>query len=85
LAYGIRCIPFRDAEWCPGKYAGKHALNRSPGQQIKLENPMNWDQIEGSWKQAMAKVKQKWAKLTDDDVLLIRGKRDQLVGKIQER
>lgn len=46
---------------------------------------MNWDQIEGSWKQAMAKVKQKWAKLTDDDVLLIRGKHDQLVGKIQER
>ena len=33
----------------------------------------------------MAEVKQKWAKLTDDDILLIRGKRDQLIGKIQER
>jgi len=46
---------------------------------------MNWDQIEGNWKQAMAEVKQKWAKLTDDDILLIRGNRDQLIGKIQER
>jgi uncharacterized protein YjbJ (UPF0337 family) len=46
---------------------------------------MNWDQIEGNWKQAMAQVKQKWAKFTDDDVVLIRGKRDELVGKIQER
>ena len=46
---------------------------------------MNWDQIEGNWKRAMAEVKQKWAKLTDDDILLIRGKRDQLIGKIQER
>ena len=46
---------------------------------------MNWDQIEGKWKQAIGKVKEKWAKLTDDDLQLIRGKRDQLVGKIQER
>jgi len=46
---------------------------------------MNWDQIEGNWKQAMAEVKQKWAKLTDDDVVLIRGKRDELIDKIQER
>ena len=46
---------------------------------------MNWDQIEGNWKQAIGKIRQKWAKLTDDDVLLIRGKREQLVGKIQER
>ena len=46
---------------------------------------MNWDQIEGHWKQALAEVRQKWAKLTDDDVVLIRGKRDELIGKIQER
>jgi uncharacterized protein YjbJ (UPF0337 family) len=49
------------------------------------EVSMNWDQIEGKWKQAVGKVKEKWAKLTDDDLQLIRGKRDQLVGKIQER
>ena len=46
---------------------------------------MNWDWIEGNWKQANGVVKEKWAKLTDNDLLLIKGKRDQLVGKIQER
>jgi uncharacterized protein YjbJ (UPF0337 family) len=46
---------------------------------------MNWDRIEGQWKQSMGKVKEKWGKLTDDDLKVIAGKRDQLVGKIQER
>jgi uncharacterized protein YjbJ (UPF0337 family) len=46
---------------------------------------MNWDQVEGKWKQASGQVKEKWGKLTDDDLQVIRGKRDQLVGKIQER
>jgi len=46
---------------------------------------MNWDLIEGKWKQSMGKVKVKWGKLTDDDVTAVNGKRDQLVGKIQER
>jgi uncharacterized protein YjbJ (UPF0337 family) len=46
---------------------------------------MNWDQIEGKWKQYSGHVKEKWGKLTDDDLQVIRGKRDQLVGKIQER
>lgn len=46
---------------------------------------MNWDQIEGKWKQVSGKVKEKWGKLTDDDLDVIRGKRDQLVGIIQER
>jgi len=46
---------------------------------------MNWDRIEGKWKQASGKMKEKWGKLTDDDFKVIGGKRDQLVGKIQER
>jgi uncharacterized protein YjbJ (UPF0337 family) len=46
---------------------------------------MNWDQVEGKWKQFSGSVKEKWGKLTDDDLTAIRGKRDQLVGKIQER
>ena len=46
---------------------------------------MNWDQVEGKWKQAGGKVKEKWGKLTDDDLQVIAGKRDQLIGKIQER
>jgi len=46
---------------------------------------MNWDQIEGKWKQYTGKVKERWGKLTDDDLTTISGKRDQLVGKLQER
>lgn len=46
---------------------------------------MNWDQMEGKWKQYSGKVKEKWGKLTDDDLEVIRGRREQLIGKIQER
>jgi len=46
---------------------------------------MNWDRIEGDWKQFVGKVKEKWSKLTDDDLATINGKREQLEGKIQER
>jgi len=46
---------------------------------------MNSDQIEGNWKQFSGKVKEKWGKLTDDDLTRIAGKKDQLVGIIQER
>ena len=46
---------------------------------------MNWDQVEGNWKQLKGQVKQKWGKLTDDDMSLLNGKKDELVGRIQER
>ena len=46
---------------------------------------MNWEQIEGKWKQFKGAAKQRWGKLTDDDLDFVAGKRDQLVGKIQER
>jgi len=46
---------------------------------------MNWDQIEGKWKQYKGQVREKWGSLTEDDVEWISGKRDRLVGKIQER
>ena len=46
---------------------------------------MNRDTIEGQWAQLKGKVKQQWAKLTDDDIGKIEGRRDVLVGKIQER
>jgi uncharacterized protein YjbJ (UPF0337 family) len=44
---------------------------------------MNWDRIAGNWKQAKGTVKAQWGKLTDNDLDTIGGKRDQLVGKIQ--
>jgi uncharacterized protein YjbJ (UPF0337 family) len=46
---------------------------------------MNWDQIEGEWKHFRGMVKERWGRLTDDDLIVIAGKRDQLLGKIQER
>ncbi len=46
---------------------------------------MNWDQIKGSWKQVSGKFKEKWGKLTDNDLTTLAGKRDQLVGKIQQQ
>jgi uncharacterized protein YjbJ (UPF0337 family) len=46
---------------------------------------MNWDQVEGKWKQYAGSVKEKWGKLTNDDLTVIGGKREQLVGRIQER
>ena len=44
-----------------------------------------WDRVEGSWKEFQGKVKEQWGKLTDDDLTVVAGKRDQLAGKIQER
>jgi uncharacterized protein YjbJ (UPF0337 family) len=46
---------------------------------------MNWDQVEGKWKQVKGSMREKWGKLTDDDVETISGSRDRFVGKLQER
>jgi uncharacterized protein YjbJ (UPF0337 family) len=46
---------------------------------------MDWDRIEGNWKQFSGKVKEKWGQLTDDDLTEINGKRDQLEGVLQQR
>jgi uncharacterized protein YjbJ (UPF0337 family) len=45
---------------------------------------MNWDQIEGNWKQLKGSAKEKWGKLTDDELTAAKGRRDELAGKIQE-
>jgi uncharacterized protein YjbJ (UPF0337 family) len=49
------------------------------------EAVMNWDTVKGQWKQVKGKVKEKWGKLTDDDLEMINGKKDQLVGQLQQR
>jgi uncharacterized protein YjbJ (UPF0337 family) len=46
---------------------------------------MNWDLIKGNWRQFTGKVKEKWGKLTDDDLTTIAGRRDQLLGLLQQR
>ncbi len=46
---------------------------------------MDWNRVEGNWKQFKGKVKEKWGNLTDDDLDKVAGRRDQLEGIIQER
>jgi uncharacterized protein YjbJ (UPF0337 family) len=46
---------------------------------------MNWEQIQGQWKQLEGEIKMKWGKLTDDDLDFIAGQKEVLIGKIQER
>lgn len=46
---------------------------------------MNNDRIQGRWKQLKGKLKEQWGKLTDDDLDVIDGRRDQLLGRIQAR
>jgi uncharacterized protein YjbJ (UPF0337 family) len=50
-----------------------------------VEEVMDWNRIVGSWKQLEGKVKAKWGLLTDDDLMTIKGSRELLVGKLQER
>ena len=51
----------------------------------RTEEIMDWNRVEGNWKQVKGKVKEQWGKLTDDDLDVIAGKQDQLEGKLQER
>ncbi|KUP91318.1 CsbD family protein [Tritonibacter horizontis] len=46
---------------------------------------MNWDIVEGKWKQLKGSVQNQWGKLTDDDVDQVAGNREKLVGMLQER
>nr|WP_040620189.1 CsbD family protein [Rhodovulum sp. PH10] len=46
---------------------------------------LNWDQISGNWKQFSGKAQQQWGKLTNDDLTVAAGRRQELVGRIQER
>jgi uncharacterized protein YjbJ (UPF0337 family) len=46
---------------------------------------MNWDQVQGKWKQVKGQAKEKWGNLTDDDLDVIDGRRQQFVGRVQER
>lgn len=46
---------------------------------------MNWDQIQGNWKQLKGEARVQWGKLTDDDLDVVEGNREKLVGKLQEK
>lgn len=46
---------------------------------------MNWDQVKGNWNEFKGEIKERWGRLTDDDLDVIEGKRDQLIGQLQKR
>jgi uncharacterized protein YjbJ (UPF0337 family) len=52
-------------------------------QLLFFETVIDWNRVEGNWKEVKGKIKQKWGQLTDDDLAQINGRRDQLEGKIQ--
>jgi uncharacterized protein YjbJ (UPF0337 family) len=67
-----------------GTASGQEAAAAGPRTDQK-GSAMNWDRIEGNWKQFTGKVKEQWGKLTDDEIAQIDGNREQLEGKIQDR
>ena len=64
-----------------------HAQTTGPatGQTSGTDVKTIWEKFKGSWNQTKGAVKEQWGRLTDDDLLEIEGRRDQLVGKIQTR
>ena len=46
---------------------------------------MSWDHIKGAWKELRGHVREQWGELTDDDIDVVAGQRDQLVGRVQQR
>jgi len=46
---------------------------------------MNAEQIKGQWKQVKGEIRKQWGKLTDDEIEMIAGERDILIGKLQEK
>lgn len=46
---------------------------------------MNWDRVEGNWKQFKGQIQQQWGKLTDDDLDQMKGTQTELAGRLQER
>jgi len=60
-------------------------LARLPIILVTQEKTMNWDRIEGNWKQFKGKAQQQWGKLTDDDLDVIKGNQAELAGRLQQR
>jgi uncharacterized protein YjbJ (UPF0337 family) len=62
-----------------------HSVIATVSPEKQEEQAMNWDRVEGNWKQFKGKAQQQWGKLTDDDLDVIEGKRTELSGKLQAR
>jgi uncharacterized protein YjbJ (UPF0337 family) len=83
ISYGgkRRMAPFEPSNW-----NAQSAIDVINAKTIKhAEIAMDWNRIEGNWKQVKGKVKEKWGQLTDDNITQVNGNRDQLEGKLQQR
>jgi uncharacterized protein YjbJ (UPF0337 family) len=81
---GLPRNPLIRKQVCAGTCIAIVKRTTGPVSAHEEERYMNWDRIEGNWKQLTGKVKEQWGKLTDDQIDTIAGKRDQRAGKIQE-
>jgi uncharacterized protein YjbJ (UPF0337 family) len=75
-AYSAASLGHADCRGICGTRARRHQLTK--------EQVMNWDRVEGNWKQFKGKVKEQWGKLTDDQIDQIEGRREKLAGLLQE-
>jgi uncharacterized protein YjbJ (UPF0337 family) len=82
---GLKCCPRSNTLRSDVRGIGRNFLRDLEALTAKWETAMDWNRIEGNWKQVKGKVKEKWGKLTDDELDKMNGRRDQLEGKIQER
>jgi uncharacterized protein YjbJ (UPF0337 family) len=91
IIYAAGGAALRPAEASAADYEAKPAVptarqaGRLEDRDRSWETHMNHDRIEGRWKQIKGKVKEQWGKLTEDDLDIIAGRRDQLLGRIQQR
>lgn len=76
LVGGQKIVP-RISQAGPLRQAGAYAHTK--------ETVMNTDILKGKWQQLRGEIKQRWARLTDDDITYIDGAFDKLIGKVQER
>lgn len=77
-------LPTQVWDMCTGSES-EFSLGKSAKTTPKGKITMNIDQLEGKWKQYKGQIREKWGHLTDDDLQTIAGKRDKLIGRIQER
>jgi uncharacterized protein YjbJ (UPF0337 family) len=93
LDHGLHLLPSArgnapEGDWlrrAAGNRIAEFALTRRDIAVFKKERRMNWDQVQGNWKQFKGKVQQQWGSLTDDDLDKVEGRQEELAGRIQER
>src|SRR5579863_4540891 len=80
-----RRTPTLRSEWQRFKRQARDANVARVASATNGEFTMDWNRVEGNWKQLKGKAKQQWGRLTEDDLTQAAGRREELAGKVQER